>query len=135
MDKNRPRALWRAAASFILTLLLAGFLDLPAVKSAKAATQSQAEPVMRLADLEEMALQGNPTLAQAEAAVRAAEGRRVQAGLLPNPILGYAGEELAVRAIGDKSEHLFFFEQSIPLGGKLKKSRHIFAQEKVQAAA
>jgi cobalt-zinc-cadmium efflux system outer membrane protein len=92
---------------------------------------SQAAP-LRLEDLEQMALRANPTLAQAEAAIRAAEGRRVQAGLLPNPIVGYAAEELAFRAIGEKSEHLAFIEQTIPLGGKLKKSRAIAAQEKLQ---
>ena len=88
--------------------------------------------ILQLEDLEQMALKSNPTLAQAEAAIRAAEGKRVQAGLLPNPVVGYAGEELAFRAIGEKSEHLAFIEQTIPLGGKLKKSRAIFAQEKIQ---
>jgi hypothetical protein len=80
-------------------------------------------PSLRLEDLERMALQNNPTVAQAEAAIRAAEGRRVQAGLMPNPIIGYAGEELSPRAFGQKSEHYIFAEQEIPLGGKLKKSR------------
>jgi cobalt-zinc-cadmium efflux system outer membrane protein len=80
-----------------------------------------------------MALEGNPTLAQAEAAIRAAEGRRVQAGLMPNPVLGYQAEELAFRAIGEKSEHLGFIEQTIPLGGKLRKSRAVFAQAKAQS--
>ncbi len=88
--------------------------------------------VLRLEDLEQMALQANPTLAQADAAIRAAEGKRVQAGLPPNPIVGYSGEELAFRAIGEKSEHLAFIEQTIPLGGKLRKSRAIIAQEKLQ---
>ena len=92
-----------------------------------------ASPPLQLADLEKMALEGNPTLAQAEAAIRAAEGRRVQAGLWPNPIVGYVGNEFAVRAFGDKSEHLGFIEQTIPLGGKLGKSRAIFAQEKNQS--
>jgi outer membrane protein, heavy metal efflux system len=94
-----------------------------------------AGPALRLEDLERMALQNNPTAAQAEAAVRAAEGRRVQAGLMPNPIVGYAGEELAPRAFGQKSEHYIFAEQEIPLGGKLKKSREIFAWEKAEAQA
>src|SRR5262249_11143782 len=57
-------------------------------------------PALRLEALEQMALQNNPTAAQAEAAIRAAEGRRVQAGLMPNPIIGYAGEELIPRAFG-----------------------------------
>src|SRR5262245_35513863 len=53
--------------------------------------------VLTLADLERMALQANPTLPEAQAAIRAAEGRRVQAGLWPNPVVGYRGEELAAR--------------------------------------
>ncbi len=97
-----------------------------------AANLPAAQP-LTLADLERMALEGNPTMGQADAAIRAAEGRRVQAGLMPNPVVGYQGEELAFRAIGEKSEHLGFFEQTIPLGGKLRKSRAIFAQEKIQA--
>ncbi len=87
----------------------------------------------RLADLERIALESNPTLQQAEAAIRASEGRRVQAGLLPNPVIGYAGEEFAFRAFSDKSEHIGFIEQTIPLGGKLGKSRRIFEQEKIQS--
>ncbi|MGH9846306.1 MAG: TolC family protein, partial [Blastocatellia bacterium] len=43
------------------------------------------------------------------------------------------GEEFAFRAFSDKSEHIAFIEQTIPLGGKLGKSRRIFAQEKAQA--
>ena len=101
-----------------------------ATPNPQAAPQTRA---LTLEDLERMALQGNPTLAQAEAAIRAAEGRRVQAGLLPNPVVGYSGEEFAFRAFADKSEHLGFIEQTIPLGGKLGKSRRVFAQEKVQS--
>jgi outer membrane protein, heavy metal efflux system len=89
--------------------------------------------VLTLADLERMALQTNPTSAQAQAAIRAAEGRRVQAGLWPNPVVGYTGEEFSTRAFNEKSEHFAFIEQTILLGGKLGKSRRIFAQEKVLA--
>jgi cobalt-zinc-cadmium efflux system outer membrane protein len=92
-------------------------------------------PSITLTELEQMAVKNNPTFAQAEAAIRAAEGRRVQAGLFPNPIVGYAGEELAFRAFTNKSEHFFFIEQEIPLGGKLGKSRHIFEKEQIQANA
>lgn len=106
---------------------------LPPVALASASQTTQSTPaLLRLEDLEQMALQSNPTLAQAEAAIRAAEGKRLQAGLPPNPVVGYAAEELAFRAIGEKSEHLAFIEQTIPLGGKLKKSRAIAAQEKLQ---
>lgn len=101
--------------------------------------QSQpAEPAqgsLTLADFERMALDSNPTLAQAEALIRAAEGRRKQAGLWPNPVVGYQGEEFAFRAFTEKSEHFFFIEQTIPLGGKLAKSRRVAEQEVRQANA
>jgi outer membrane protein, heavy metal efflux system len=105
---------------------------MPRVALTQPQNQTTQPAILSLEDLEQIALQSNPTLAQADAAIRAAEGKRVQAGLPPNPIIGYAGEELAFRAIGEKSEHLAFIEQTIPLGGKLRKSRAISAQEKLQ---
>lgn len=90
-------------------------------------------PPVTLADLERMAAQNNPTLAQAESAIRASQGRRRQAGMWPNPIVGYQLEEGAFRAFNEKSEHFFFVEQTIPLGGKLSKSRRVFEQEVAQA--
>ena len=92
-------------------------------------------PVLRLEDLERMAAEKNPTLAQAEASIRAAEGRRRQAGTFPNPTVGYFGEELSFRAAGETSEHGVFVEQTIPLGGKLGKSCRVFARAKDQAQA
>jgi len=89
--------------------------------------------VLTLAELERIALQTNPTLAQAQAAIRAAEGQRAQAGLWPNPVVGYTGEEFSTRAFTEKSEHFAFIEQTILLGAKLDKSQRIFAQERVLA--
>jgi outer membrane protein, heavy metal efflux system len=129
--------LFRALSVALLSLLSTG--QLPVLAQTAIATPGQpapsqsTTPPLTLTDLERLALESNPTLGQAEAAIRAAEGRRVQAGMMPNPVIGYAGEELAFRAIGEKSEHLGFIEQTIPLGGKLSKSRAIFAQEKNQA--
>jgi cobalt-zinc-cadmium efflux system outer membrane protein len=80
-----------------------------------------------------MATQRNPTLAQAEASIQAAEGRRRQAGMFPNPIAGYFLEEFAFRSPGETMEHGVFVEQTIPLGGKLGKARRVFALEKDQA--
>jgi cobalt-zinc-cadmium efflux system outer membrane protein len=91
-----------------------------------------AGPVMTLEQLEAMALQRNPTLAQAEAAIRAAEGRQKQAGLFPNPVAGYFVEEFAFRSPGETAEHGAFIEQTIPLGGKLSKARDVFARERDQ---
>jgi cobalt-zinc-cadmium efflux system outer membrane protein len=98
-----------------------------------AAQTAGCDQVLTLADLERMALQTNPTLAQAQAAIRAAEGRRAQAGMWPNPVVGYRGEEFSTRAFNEKSEHYGFIDQTILLGGKLGKSQRIFAQDKVQA--
>lgn len=47
-----------------------------------------------LAGWEELALERHPGLAMAAARVRAAEGRFVQAGLYPNPRVGYMGDEI-----------------------------------------
>ena len=90
-------------------------------------------PVMKLEEVEALALQHNPTLAQAEAAVRAAEGRQRQAGLFPNPVAGYFVDEFAFRSPGETAEHGAFIEQTIPLGGKLSKARNVFARERDQA--
>ena len=90
-------------------------------------------PVVTLDQLERMATERNPTLAQAEASIRAAEGRRRQAGAFPNPTIGYFGEELAFRDTGNSGEHGVFVEQTIPLGGKLGKSKRIFEREREQA--
>lgn len=93
-------------------------------------------PMLRLEDLERMALESNPTIAQSEASIRAAEGRRRQAGAFPNPVIGYSGEELGLRSPFSRGgEHKVFAEQTIPLGGKIGKSRRIFAREKEQVEA
>jgi len=92
--------------------------------------------MLRLEDLERMALESNPTISQSEASIRAAEGRRRQAGAFPNPVIGYSGEELGLRSPFSRGgEHKVFAEQMIPLGGKLSKSRRIFAREKEQVEA
>ena len=45
-----------------------------------------------LEDFESLALSSNPTLRQARAQITAAEGAAYQAGLLPNPVVGYTHE-------------------------------------------
>jgi outer membrane protein, heavy metal efflux system len=85
-------------------------------------------PVYSLEDLEKRALEKNPALAQAEAALRAADARRMQGGLLPNPVVGYTVEDVP---LDDTSEgrHGVFVNQEIPLGGKLRLSRQVLAQD------
>src|SRR5262245_5950053 len=139
MTNGKPRAARFSGARAIrkdaVLLTLCAFLIIAPVSKRSVSASPQTEPALRLEDLERMALQNNPTVGQAEAAVRAAEGRRVQAGLMPNPIIGYLGEELSTRAFDQKSEHYVFAEQEVPLGGKLKKSRDVFVRERAQAQA
>src|SRR5438128_4080953 len=64
---------------------------------------------LSLADLEQMAVQGNPTLGQAAAQVQVARGRQLQSGLYPNPTVGYNGEQLGLRgkAAGGEQNGIF----------------------------
>jgi cobalt-zinc-cadmium efflux system outer membrane protein len=86
------------------------------------------EPAYTLAQLEELALARNPTLRQAQAEIRAARGRRSQAGLYPNPVVGYTGEEIRGGKLGG-GQHGAFVEQTIVLGGKRGLSQGIFERE------
>ena len=94
-----------------------------------------APPALTLADLERMALEHNPTLPQASSEIEAARGRETQAGLLPNPTVGYTGSEISGGPIIRGGEHGLFVEQTIPLGGKLGLGRRIFNREATQAEA
>jgi cobalt-zinc-cadmium efflux system outer membrane protein len=85
-----------------------------------------------LEGLQQMALQHNPTLAQAAANARAAEGRKKQSGLYPNPTVGYIGEEIRGGSFRG-GEQGFFVQQNIVTAGKLGLNRNIFEQEKRQA--
>ena len=85
--------------------------------------------------LEELALSHNPTLRQTQAAIDAARGRARQAGAWPNPIVGYTGEEIAPGEIIQRGAHGFFVDQTIVLGGKLRRNRTVFEREVEQAEA
>jgi cobalt-zinc-cadmium efflux system outer membrane protein len=92
------------------------------------AQRTPGEPVIRLQDLEKIALKNNPTLAQATTEIRGATGRTLQAGLWPNPRAGYTGEEIRGGSLGG-GQHGFFVEQTIVLGRKLALSRNAARQE------
>jgi cobalt-zinc-cadmium efflux system outer membrane protein len=83
-----------------------------------------------LADLEQMALTGNPAIARAAALVRAAHGNYIQVGLLPNPVLGYEGQQLGSGGLAEQDG--IFVEQEFVRGGKLKLNRQVAAQEWAQ---
>lgn len=98
-------------------------------------TQPAAAPesTLTLEQLERMAVEANPTLRQAMTGVTAAQGRARQAGTWLNPTIGYSGEELKPGEIIQLGEHGVFFDQQIPLGGKLRLSRQVFDREAEQA--
>jgi outer membrane protein, heavy metal efflux system len=85
-----------------------------------------------LADLEQLALELNPTLVQAGAQVRISRGKAIQAGLAPNPTVGYVAEQIGAEGTAGEL-HGMFVEQQIVTGGKLQLSRAKFIQEARQA--
>lgn len=89
---------------------------------------------LTLEQLEQMATAHNPTLAQAQAGTRSAEGRVRQAGLWPNPTVGYTGSEIRGGSFGG-GEQGFFVQQQVLLGGKLRLSQNVFKQKQNQAEA
>jgi cobalt-zinc-cadmium efflux system outer membrane protein len=79
---------------------------------------------LRLEDLEQIALANNPTVAQVQANLRAAMGFTKQAGLYPNPTVGYYGDEIRGGYIGGGKQG-GFISQTIVMGGKLGAARRV----------
>jgi Cu/Ag efflux protein CusF len=81
-------------------------------------------PGVSLGALEQMALANNPSVAQAQANLRAAAGLAKQAGLYPNPTVGYYGDEIRGGYSGGGKQG-GFVSQTIVLGGKLGAARRV----------
>ena len=108
-----------------------------------AATLAAAPTAPGLADFERIAMDRNPTLRQALAQVDAALSRSFQAGLYPNPTVGYVQEQIgtlgqvtptaagiATTGHGTPGELVGgYVQQEIVTGGKLRLSRAKFAEE------
>jgi cobalt-zinc-cadmium efflux system outer membrane protein len=92
------------------------------------AQTSEQGPLVTLEQVENIAHQMNPTLRQAEAEIRAANARRQQAGLYPNPTIGYTGDEIRGGSVGGGKEG-FFVQQTIVTAGKLGLSRDVLGKE------
>src|SRR6202171_2777557 len=122
-------SLLRGATRFLLCFSWALFLvTLPG----RAQTPASEQKTITLEELQQIALQNNPTFAQSAANIRAAEGRKKQSGLYPNPTIGYQGEQIRGGSFHG-GEQGFFVQQDIVLGGKLGLNRKIFDQELRQA--
>ena len=120
-----PRCAPRIVLCFFWALSLA-------VLSIEAQTSTSAQKTMTLEELQQMALRQNPTVRQSAANTQAAEARKKQSGLYPNPIVGYQGEQIRGGSFHG-GEQGFFVQQDIVLGGKLGLSRKIFEEELKQA--
>lgn len=121
--------LLRSVTRFILSFAVSLFMvALPARAQASVSEQK----TITLEELQQMALQNNPTLRQSAANIQAAEGRKKQAGLYPDPTVGYQGEQIRGGSFHG-GEQGFFVQQDIVLGGKLGLNRKIFDQELQQA--
>jgi outer membrane protein, heavy metal efflux system len=84
--------------------------------------------LITLEQVQKIASESNPTLRQAEAEIRAAKARQQQAGLYPNPTLGYTGDEIRGGSVGGGKQG-FFLQQTIVTGGKLGLNRAVFGKE------
>lgn len=124
----------------------------PALPEPMAAPTSPRPPdpavaALGLGDFERLAMERNPTLRQASAQFDAARSRSFQAGLYPNPIIGYQSEQIGapgaevptaggIIARGRPSPGELqggFIQQEIVTGGKLRLSRAKFAEEAATA--
>jgi cobalt-zinc-cadmium efflux system outer membrane protein len=84
--------------------------------------------LMTLDQVAKIAREKNPTLRQAEAEIRAAQAREQQAGLYPNPTVGYTSDEIRGGSVGGGKQG-FFVQQTLVTGGKLRLSRDVFGKE------
>jgi outer membrane protein, heavy metal efflux system len=112
-------------------LCLSCFLFLFALPG-RTQTAISEQKTLTLEELQQMALEHNPTFAQSAANIQAAEGREKQSGLYPDPTVGYQGEQIRGGSFHG-GEQGFFVQQDIVLGGKLGLNRAIFDQELKQA--
>ena len=122
-------SLLRCVSRFVLCFSWALFL---VASPSRAQAPASEQKTITLEELQQMALQNNPTFAQSAANIQAAEGRKKQSGLYPNPTVGYQGEQIRGGSFHG-GEQGFFVQQDIVMGGKLGLNRKIFDQELKQA--
>lgn len=116
----------------VLVVVVGTFAAAPAPHAAPA--QPPGEP-LTLEALEQMALAGNPTLAQAAADVTAADALVRQAGRWPNPSIGYTADEVSGGPVIRWGEHGVFVEQVFPISGRLGADRAVRRGEADEARA
>jgi len=81
---------------------------------------------LSLEQLEATALAQNPAVARAAAQLGAAQGTMLQAGLAPNPVIGYQGNEIGDE--GEAGQNGAYVSQTLITGGKLRLSQSAYNQ-------
>ena len=105
--------------------------DAPPETPLEAATQSETLQIvptttgLTVESLVHLALENNPTLAQARAETHKAYGRYVQAGLYPNPVVGYQSNE--VFNGGKAGQQGLMYQQEFVRANKLELSQNVAA--------
>jgi cobalt-zinc-cadmium efflux system outer membrane protein len=94
-------------------------------------TPATAETPITLAELQKIAEEQSPVVRQAAAVVQSSRGKATQAGLKPNPTLGYEGDTIGTADTAGYNG--VFFTQEIVRGGKLSLAQSAAMQE-VRAA-
>jgi outer membrane protein, heavy metal efflux system len=107
-------------------------MEIPLVKAeyprmGRAQERAQ-EGLVTLEQVQKIAGDLNPTLRQAEAEIRATKARQQQAGLYPNPTVGYTGDEIRGGSVGGGKQG-FFVQQTLVTGGKLGLNREVFGRD------
>ena len=93
-----------------------------------------ARKAMGLEEFLKLAERANPTLAQSRALVQEAAAEAKQAGLYPNPSVGYQGDQIRGGQYGG-GEQGGYVQQTIVLGGKLGLRRDVGERERVAGEA
>jgi cobalt-zinc-cadmium efflux system outer membrane protein len=86
---------------------------------------------LTLKALEQIALDNNPSVGQAVAKLRALQGKWVQAGLPPNPRVGYLSEDVGIE--GTSGKQGAFVGQKFITGGKLDLDQAVVSREIMQS--
>jgi cobalt-zinc-cadmium efflux system outer membrane protein len=99
------------------------FPPLPALGPDPLVDATPERPAVSFDELLEFAKRNSPVIAQAAADVREAQGRWVQAGLYPNPTMGFQGDQIA--DVGPFGQFGGYFNQTIVTAGKLQIARAV----------
>ncbi|MCA9079516.1 MAG: TolC family protein [Planctomycetaceae bacterium] len=89
----------------------------PGLPGTAGIAEPSSDQAMGLAELQELALRHSPVVQQAAAEVEAARGAAVQAGLYPNPTVGYEGDSLGTANTAGYNG--LFITQEFVTAGKL----------------